>query len=182
MKANTTSNAHDQTDLDHSTAGIATNHKDFDHKFAASFAQIAFSTNRFIVHHMRRVMSDLDMDSETVIVWGSLAQLNYAHLLHPSLNYEAGREADSESNFNSSTGAKPARLVDLTQVTGMPKESVRRKLKELEIRSKIIQVSPRQWQIVESSIDEETFEFTKTTTRLLLETAKDITYLLNRAP
>lgn len=179
MKANATPKVHDHAPQDNRTAGVSTNLKDFDQKFATSFAQIAFSTNRFIVHHMRRVMNDLDMDSETVIVWGSLAQLNYAHLLHPILNYEPDREADTEST--SSTGAKPARLVDLTQVTGMPKESVRRKLKELEHRGRVEQVSPRQWKIVETSIDEETFEFTKTTTRLLLETAKDITNLLSRA-
>lgn len=177
MKATATPKVQDHTPLDNRTA---TNLKGFDHKFAASFAQIAFSTNRFIVHHMRRVMNDLDMDSETVIVWGSLAQLNYAHLLHPNLNYAEGRAADTESTPSNS--AKPARLVDLTQVTGMPKESVRRKLRELEHRGRIEQVSPRQWQIVETSIDEEPFEFTKTTTRLLLETAKDITNLLSRAP
>lgn len=151
--------------------------ENFDEKFMASFGKIAFVTNRFIIHHMRRIMSEMDLDTESAIVWGLLGQLNVAH----SIRYKKSeqRQFDDDGNVALRPEMKPVRLTDLIQVTGLPRETVRRKLKILEEKGKVIQTKSRQWRILESGVDAEAIEFTKITTRLLLETARNVAQLLN---
>lgn len=152
--------------------------ENFDEKFMAYFGKIAFTTNRFIIHHMRRLMTDMDMDAESAIVWGLLGQMNVAHYMH----YGKGdvRQFDELGNVAPRTGMKPVRLTDIIQVTGLPRETVRRKLKILQEKGKVTQTETRHWMILESGVDADVVNFTKATTRLLLETARDVAQLLNQ--
>lgn len=119
----------------------------------------------------------MDLDTESAIVWGLLAQLNVAHSIHYKKSEQ--RQFDDDGNVAPRPEMKPVRLTDLIQVTGMPRETVRRKLKILEEKGKVIQTENRHWRILESGVDAEAIEFTKITTRLLLETARDVAQLLN---
>jgi predicted transcriptional regulator len=149
----------------------------FDENFLASFGKIAFVTNRFIIHHMRRMMAEMNLDAESAIVWGLLGQLNVAHTIHYKKSEQ--RQFDDDGNVALRPEMKPVRLTDLIQVTGLPRETVRRKLKILEEQGKVMQTENRQWRILESGVDAEVIEFTKVTTRMLLETARDVAQLLN---
>lgn len=153
--------------------------ENFDEKFLASFGKIAFVTNRFIIHHMRRMMAEIDLDAESAIVWGLLGQMNVAHSIHYKKSEQ--RQFDDDGKVALRPEMKSVRLTDLIQVTGLPRETVRRKLKILEEKGKVIQTQNRQWRILESGVDAEAIEFTKATTRLLLETARDVAHLLNQA-
>ncbi|MEN9880131.1 MAG: hypothetical protein RIQ55_777 [Pseudomonadota bacterium] len=150
----------------------------FDEKFMAYFGKIAFTTNRFIIHHMRRMLTDMDLDAESAIVWGLLGQMNVAHYMH----YSKGeiRQFDDDGNVTPRPEIKPVRLTDIIQVTGLPRETVRRKLKILEEKGRVMQTKNRHWMILETGVDTEAIEFTKTSTRLLLETARDVAHLLNQ--
>jgi hypothetical protein len=50
--------------------------EDFDLRFQRAFGLLAFSVNRHIVDHMRRLCIELSLDPETAQIWGSLAHLN----------------------------------------------------------------------------------------------------------
>lgn len=150
---------------------------DFDEKFDRAFSVVSFAANRHIVDHMRRLRVQLDLDIETAYIWGILAQLNLAHLLHPdsapSCNWQRN-VGYPEALFN------PVRLADVTQVSGLPRETVRRKLESLKSMGKVEQNEAGLWQMKKSGVDEATYNFTKETVIRLLQTAKSIESVLNK--
>jgi hypothetical protein len=56
--------------------------EDFDQRFEPAFGLLAFIANRHVVDHMRRITIDLKIDGETVLIWGTLAQLNVLPTLY----------------------------------------------------------------------------------------------------
>jgi hypothetical protein len=147
---------------------------DFDARFDKAFSLVAFAVNRHLVDHMRRIGQALDTDLESVLIWGSLAHLNVAGLLHPGADPAATLGADGMT-----TGTlKPIRLADLAQVTGLPRETVRRKLMHLKERGKVEQTADGLWQAARSGVDSATHEFTRGSTRRLLQAAREIDAIL----
>lgn len=101
-----------------------------------AFSLAAFVMNRFIVDHMLRAARLFDNDVEAMILFGVLAHLNVAHLMPPgtrpsqALNAD-GRLPDAQSKL------RPLRLRDLCQITGRPRETIRRKLVRLEAQGRV---------------------------------------------
>ncbi len=104
-----------------------------------AFSLVAFTMNRFIVDHMVRSARQFDNDTEALILFGMLSHLNVAHLLPPGaspsrlLNAE-GRVSDAQPNL------RPVRIRDLAQITGRPRETIRRKLERMESEGRVLRV------------------------------------------
>ena len=151
----------------------------FDEKFQNAFGPIAFAANRHLIEHMIRVQRDLGIDYDTLLIWGVLAHLNVAHLLTPG-QMKPLLEIDNEL-IDPATGMRPLRLRDLEQVTGLPRETIRRKLGKLQAKNYILQTKSG-WMINRDAIDPKMREFTRITVLRLLETAKTIVTLLDQSP
>jgi hypothetical protein len=155
------------------------NNPDFEEKFQNAFGPIAFAANRHLIEHMIRVQRDLGIDYDTLLIWGVLAHLNVAHMLSPG-QIKPLLEIENEHR-DPATGMRPLRLRDLEQVTGLPRESIRRKLNKLQSRSYIL-LTEGGWIINRDAIDPKMREFTRITVVRLLETAKTIVTLLDKSP
>lgn len=104
-----------------------------------AFGIVAFTMNRFIIDHLIRAARAFDNDTETLVLFGMLSHLNVAHLVTPgsspstTLN-EQGSVPDSQPKL------RPVRIRDLAQITGRPRETIRRKLERLEADGRILRV------------------------------------------
>jgi DNA-binding IclR family transcriptional regulator len=77
--------------------------------------------------------------------------------------------------------ARPVRLADLVQVSGLPKETVRRKLQRLRERGKLERNEDGRWVVLRTGVDETTYEFTRESVKRLLQTARVIESILQHA-
>lgn len=152
--------------------------KDFDARFERAFGLVAYVANRHVLDHMRRITLELRMDLDTVFIWGTLAHLNVAPRLPPGAD---------PSRVLTDTGMLPegklntVRLADLSQITGMPRETVRRKLEKLQKQGKVQRDEDGGWVIVQSSVDASLRAFTRETTLRLLAAAGEVVSVLERA-
>jgi hypothetical protein len=105
-----------------------------------AFGIVAFTMNRFVVDHLMRAARLFDNDTEALVLFGVLSHLNVAHMLTPdarpssTLN-ERGSLPDSQPRL------KPVRIRDLAQITGRPRETIRRKLERLEAEGRVLRVA-----------------------------------------
>ncbi len=150
---------------------------DFDKRFDKTFSMVAFACNRHLVDHMRRIVSLLDMDLESAMLWGLVAHLGVAHALRPGALPE---ELLSPEGFLLGE-ARPVRLADLVQVSGLPKETVRRKLGKLHEKGKLIRTEDGLWQVSRAGVDEHVHEFTRETVKRMLQTARVMQGILQHA-
>lgn len=147
----------------------------FDKKFNSAFSLIAFTVNRHLIRHMRRLQTELGMDLQTTYVWGVLAHLNLSGVVHP---LEANDTLlDSKGRLTVDLAAVSA--LSLAQVAGLPRETVRRKLEQLEALGKVERDERKRWKVSKSGIDEKTVEFTRQTVIELLRTAEMVNKLLD---
>lgn len=146
----------------------------FDERFDAAFGKVSFTVNRFILEHMSRITRELDMDLESVHIWGILANLNVLHLMAPGRTYDH----KDVKNISSEYQFKPVRLSDMAQITGIPRETIRRKLNLLEENGKVERNTEGLWIIKYSGVDEHVKAFTKETVIRYLRVAKEIENLL----
>lgn len=146
----------------------------FDKRFEQAFGKVSFVVNRFILEHMTRITRELDLDLESTYLWGVLANLNVMHLLSHGSSHGGPIEVDSALAHE----FRGVRLSDLTQVTGIPRETVRRKLKALQARGKIERNSNGLWVIKMSGVDNATRAFTKETVVRCIRVAKELESLL----
>jgi DNA-binding transcriptional ArsR family regulator len=150
---------------------------DFDQRFEKTFSMVAFATNRHLVDHMRRLITLLDMDVESALLWGLVAHLSVAHAMHPG-----ALPSDLLAPNGFMLGeARPVRLADLVQVSGLPKETVRRKLQRLRERGKLERNEDGRWVVLRTGVDETTYEFTRESVKRLLQTARVIESILQHA-
>ena len=95
--------------------------------------------NRFIMDQMIRAARLFDNDTEAMVLFGVLSHLNVAHLMPPgarpssTLNHR-GSVPDSQPRL------RPVRIRDLVQITGRPRETIRRKLDRLEATGRVLRV------------------------------------------
>ena len=117
---------------------------DFDRTYDAAFSVLAFVVNRHLIHHMMRATRTLGVDYETLIVWGVLAHQNVAHLMPPG---QFGSDAVTNRGYVSGEGRElgPVRIRDLQQITGIPRETVRRKLETLAKRGFVCRYESAGW-------------------------------------
>jgi hypothetical protein len=102
-----------------------------------AFSLVAFTMNRFIVDQVVRAARHFDNDIEAMILFGTIAHLNAAHLMPPGSSPTSvlganGRVPDAQSKL------RPVRLRDLVQITGRPRETIRRKLERLESEGRLL--------------------------------------------
>lgn len=135
----------------------------FDVAFDQSFGLIAFAMNRHLIDHMVRAVRELDVDFESLVLWGLLSHLNVAHLVPPgtaprSTLDERGRFAGDGSGY------RPQRLRDLEQVSRLPRETIRRKLMKLEKLGYVERVNDG-WLYRRDPIEPDLREFNRETLR-----------------
>lgn len=142
---------------------------DFDLRYQRAFGLLAFSVNRYIVDHMRRIGIELAMDLETAQIWGTLAHLN----LLPGLPLGAN-PMDVLTEMGKSRGIETTsvRLAELAQIVGLPRETVRRKLEQLQKLGKVRRTENGRWHYCENAIGEAEIEFTRRTVLQFLRTAQ----------
>lgn len=152
---------------------------DLDQAIDRAFTLVAYQVNRHLIDHMLRLTRELSMDFDCALLYGVLAHLNVAHLLPPgtpptSVLDETGRLGKAHS-----TQLRPLRIRDLVQISGIPRETVRRKLARLEADGRIRQVD-NGWVVDTSGVDEQLREFTRESVRRLLQTASALTDVLRQ--
>jgi hypothetical protein len=148
----------------------------FDRAFDRAFGLIAFAMNRHLIDHMLRAQRELQVDFESIVIWGLLAHLNAAHLVPPgsspaSLLDQRGRVKAVGA------GLRPLRLRDLEQISRMPRETIRRKLALLEAKG-YVERSGQGWIYRSASVDARLIEFNRETARRMLGAAEVVSRLL----
>ncbi|QDL56506.1 hypothetical protein [Rhodoferax aquaticus] len=149
----------------------------FDEQFERSFGAVAFIANRHMMDHMRRLSVEMEMDFESVYVWGLVAHLGAIKY------FGTGRDSAQETPVNSvpQEALQGVRLSDLTAISGLPRETLRRKLEALQASKRLLRDDKGLWVLHPDGIEERTKEFTKETVRRLLNAARDIEQLLSRS-
>lgn len=134
------------------------------------YGQLAFTANRFVLSHMRRIRQNFALELDRAFILGSLAHLNVYHGLNPLLPKEMLITRNEEHLF------MPARLRDVVNVTGLPRETVRRHL-----LSMAHQPIAGEWRISSCSVTPEMMDETMSTVKNLLKTADELHGILDRA-
>lgn len=154
--------------------------KNFENAYNGAFSIVAYATNRYLIDHMLRVGRMLtDNDFEAMVIWGVLAHQGVAHLMPPGvlpsavLN-ERGRFGDSDVLI------KPLRLRDIAQITGIPRETTRRKLAQLAEKRYISKVA-QGWVISADQVEPVLRDFTRESVMRLLAVADEIMTALRDA-
>ncbi len=149
---------------------------DFNLRLDRAFGLLAFIVNRHLVHHMRRIALELDMDFESAYIYGTLAHMNVAPLLYPGAQPDEMLDRDG---LGRATGI-PVRLTDVAQVAGLPRETVRRKLEILMAKGKVERTTDGLWCYAKDGLDENIVKFTKQTIRRFLATADELRATMGR--
>jgi DNA-binding IclR family transcriptional regulator len=140
------------------------------------FESVNFAMARFHIHHMRRIASFLKMDFESAYIWGTLAILN----LVARMSSLIALDACAADTGDPSVPLTPVRLTDLAMICGIPIETVRRKLKKLQQRSKVEQADDGMWYIVNQSFDKATLQFTYESVAEFRRTAELLDRLIDK--
>jgi hypothetical protein len=152
----------------------------FEEAFDRAFSLVAFTMNRHLVDHMVRSSRHFGIDFETLVIWAVVAHQNAAHLMPPGslpsiiLN-EVGRLPASAT-----PQLRPLRLRDVAQITGIPRETARRKLRALGEAGWLHDTSAG-WIVNRDRVDPDLRCFTLETLRRFLTTANDIVQVLRDA-
>ena len=150
---------------------------DLEESFRRAFGLVAFAMNRHLAQHMRRVSRALDADLESVFVWATLAHLNAMNIALPGMDpLEAPTIGDAMLQ-----ALHPVRLTDVVQVTGLPRETVRRKLERLRDQGRVERLPDGSWRFRTDAIGSDAYEFTRDMVRNLLQTAVEVQRLLAEA-
>ncbi len=148
--------------------------------FARAFGLVAFIMNRHLVDHMIRSTRQFGLDYQTLVLWGVLAHQNCAHLFPPGslpskVLDDRGRLRDPQR-----ATLRPLRLRHLSEITGVPRETTRRKLKVLSELGWITE-GKAGWVVDPEKIGPEVREFTLESARRLLAAATEVTRALRNA-
>jgi hypothetical protein len=138
-------------------------------EYLRAFGLLAFAMNRFIVDHIIRSARLFENDTEALILFGMLAHLNIVHLVPPGSNPgtlldRRGRVPDAQPKL------RPVRVRDLAQITGRPRETVRRKLEQMRAAGRVHRL-PNGWTYNAASVDPEMQALTLDGIRRFLQTA-----------
>jgi len=151
--------------------------KNFDEAFDANFSLVSLIVNRHLINHMRRVVTQLDMDLESAYLWGILAHLNVLGSIQPETKITALLDETGAPL----KGINAVSLATLSQVSGFARETVRRKLLTLQEGGKVDRLDNGLWIVAIGGINEDIEAFTKETVLQLLGVAKEVTEVLERS-
>lgn len=144
---------------------------DFDAAFDRNFALAGFILNRFLVHHLLRMARQTNGDFESLVIWSSLALQNTAGLLGPGAQPVTPLQPDGTFP-DSLLRANGLRSSDLAQITGIPRETVRRKLERLQTNGRVKRHEDGRWHVANASMTAEMRGFLRETARNFCETAQ----------
>ncbi|MBK6864450.1 MAG: hypothetical protein IPG91_13355 [Ideonella sp.] len=111
--------------------------EDAEPAYGRAFSLAAFTMNRFIVDQVIRAARHFDNDTEAMILFGTIAHLNVAHLMPPGSSPTSVLGADGRIP-GSQARLRPVRLRDLSQIMDRPRETIRRKLERLEAQGRLL--------------------------------------------
>lgn len=148
---------------------------EFDAAFDQVFVPMAFAMNRHFVDHMLRAMRELELDFESMVIWGLLAHLNLAQILPRGVDPNA--LDDLGYLLGSKDHIKPLRLRDLEQVARMPRETIRRKLHGLEKLGHVVRQGSG-WVLRTGEVDPVLREFNRESAKRLLALSEEMGSLL----
>lgn len=148
-------------------------------EYGRAFGLLAFTLGRFIVDHVIRSARLFDNDTEAMVLFGMLAHLNIVHLMPPGASAittldRQGRVPESRSKL------RPVRLRDLAQITGRPRETIRRKLEHMRSLG-LAQRLPDGWVYDPSSVDADMQALTVDSIRRFMQTADVMRSILQEA-
>jgi hypothetical protein len=152
----------------------------FEAAFQRAFSIVAFMANRHLVDHMMRASRAFDLDFEMLVIWAVVAHQNAAHLMPPGSMPSAALTDGGMLPDEAAQELRPLRLRDVSQITGIPRETARRKLKKLEERGWLIE-SRDGWVVDRTRIGPELRAFSLETVRRFLATANDLVRALEDA-
>lgn len=136
----------------------------------AAYSILAFTMNRCVIDQMLRSSRRFGGDYERLILWGVLAHLNVAPLMPPGSPPSAVLDARG-SVPGAADRLHAVRASDLAQITGIPRETVRRKLRSLERDGWIVQETTG-WAISIGTTETELRDFTMQSIRNFLQAAQ----------
>lgn len=112
----------------------------------------AFIVTRFLLHHLLRMGRLMDGDFESVMILGALDLQRAAHsLTERSMLPSTGPLADDPLP-DSMLRKQGLRSSDLAQITGVPRETVRRKLERLQTSGKVRRHEDGRWHACDSAM------------------------------
>jgi hypothetical protein len=154
--------------------------KNFESAYNGAFSIVAYATNRYLIDHLLRVGRVLtDNDYEAMVIWGVLAHQGVAHLMPPGVLPSA--VLDERGRFGENDHLiKPMRLRDIAQITGIPRETTRRKLAMLADKKYISKVT-QGWVISSERTEPDLRDFTRESVMRLLAVADEIMAALRDA-
>jgi predicted transcriptional regulator len=144
--------------------------------FDKAFSLVAFALNRHIVDHLLRFARQFGPDYHMLIVWGVVAHQCTAHHMCPGSRPSTVLDPDGMLSAPD-LELRPVRQRDVSPITGIPKETVRRKLLKLESEG-WIQRQDSGWVLNRNSIDPELREFSRESAKRLLAVSDHIRELL----
>ncbi len=145
--------------------------------FDSAFSLVAFALNRYIVDHLLRFGRQFGPDYQMLVVWGVVAHQSVIHHM-PAGSRPSTVLAQDGMLKAPDPELRPVRQRDLSQITGIPKETVRRKLLKLEGEG-WIRRQDSGWVLNRDSIDPELREFSRESAKRLLAVSDHIRQLLN---
>jgi hypothetical protein len=108
-------------------------------EYLRAFSLIAFTMKRFVVDQVLRASRMFDNDIEAMVLFGTLSHLNVLPMRPPGTRPSTSLGPDGRAP-NAQALLRPVRLRDLVQITGRPRETVRRKLQGLEAQRRAVRV------------------------------------------
>ena len=144
--------------------------------FDSAFGLVAFALNRYIVDHLLRFARQFGPDYQMLVVWGVVAHQCVIHHV-PAGSRPSTVLAPDGLLKTPDAELRPVRQRDLSQITGIPKETVRRKLLKLEREGWLRRQGPG-WVLNRDSIDPELREFSRESAKRLLAVSDHIRQLL----
>jgi predicted transcriptional regulator len=149
----------------------------FDVAFDRGFSLAAFIMNRHLLDHFVRVSRHFNLDFESVVIWGVVAAQNAAHLMPPGSLPSTRLTTAGRLPRADVAQVRPLRLRDVTQITGVPRETVRRKLRALVEAGWLVETEAG-WVVNRDRFEPELREFTRESMRRFLAAAAEVTAVL----
>jgi len=141
-----------------------------------SFGLSAFIVNRHLIDHMKRIALQLGMDFEAAYIYGTLAHLNVLKMVSPA----ADPMATLTEQGRSLVAPDAVRLADVAQVSGLPRETVRRKLAWLKAHGKVKRTPDGLWLYDQAGLDPDIIQFTTDSIARFLNTADELHAVLDK--
>lgn len=150
-----------------------------DAAFERVYDRIALLVDRHLVDLMLRASRELGADFESLVLWGVLSHANVAHRLPPDSGSPPPLEVRRAAPVPPGE-LRPVRASDLAQLTGIPRETVRRKLLSLEAAGRARHVAFG-WVVDAGACEPALKEFHRHSMLRLLAAAREVEATLRRA-